>query len=90
MAKRRVNFMLDPDLHDLLKEVADVLPGTSVSGLINDSLRPMMPILKDLAAAVRTNDPEVMQAAACHALGRSLLEGIHTQEDLKSKEVVKK
>ena len=68
---------MDADLHDALKEFAAVLPGATVSGLINDALRPMLPHMLAFTTAFQEQNEVEAKAVLKDMIG-SLVLDIHT------------
>jgi hypothetical protein len=60
----RVNLRVDPDLHELLSEVARRLPDLSVPGLVRLMLENARPMLESLLSALIAAEKGDAQAAA--------------------------
>lgn len=71
---------MDPDLHEELQKTAAVIPGTSVSGLINDGIRATMPYLVEIRKAIEEDSEERVRQAVTSMVGSAVL-GIHTQPE---------
>lgn len=84
--KRRIQVTIDPELHDALKGLAEVLPGVSVSSLLNDAVRPMLPQLVEMREVILAEDRARLDETFRRILGGFLTEGIHTLSGIKSVE----
>jgi hypothetical protein len=84
--KRRIQVTIDPDLHDALKGLAEVLPGVSVSSIINDAVRPMLAQIVEMREVILAEDGARLTESFRRILGGVLTEGIHTLSGIKSPE----
>lgn len=56
MPKKRVNLYLDAELYDRFQGAVSDLPEMSVSSVINDLMAETVPVLENLAQALRAED----------------------------------
>lgn len=77
VTKRRIQITIDIDLHDELQKTVAVIPGTSVSGLINDGIKATMPFLAEIRKAMEEENEERAMSALANMVGSAVL-GIHT------------
>lgn len=76
----RVQVTMDADLHDELKAYAAVVPGASISGMINDFLVPMIPDFKSVRTAISSGDNEALRGALEKMVGASIMRAQYTMQ----------
>lgn len=76
MAHRRVNISIDPELHDRATRLVERIPGATFSGLVQDVLRDMLPVLETVADAYEEGGEEAAGAVVEQQLGKLML-GTH-------------
>lgn len=76
--KRRLHLYVTAPLADRGVAVVKRLPGVTLSGLVDEYLGMMVPLLEDLAEAVEAGDYEAMKTAFAGAIGGAFL---HTMLD---------
>lgn len=76
---RTVN--LDDDLHARAHAVLDRLPGNpSLSGLLNELLGGMLPVLEEVADVYSREGAEAVEEVIMRSVGRVLLVGVTSQD----------
>jgi hypothetical protein len=64
---------LDPDVYDRARSVVDRLPGATISGLVDEYLAQLVPVLEKIFAAADDGDIEAAQAVLSGYLGERLV-----------------
>ena len=73
MARRHVHMTLDPDVYDRARSVVDRLPGATISGLFDQYLSELVPVLEKILSAVDEGNAEAAQAVLSGYLGERLV-----------------
>lgn len=73
-----MQMTLEPDLHEELKAYVAVVPGASVSGLVNDVLMPLIPDLRAVRTAIEDGDEIALREALERMIGASILRAQYT------------
>ena len=80
-AKTRVHLWVTKVNLERLKAAAARVPGMSVSGLVDDYLRQLAPMVEGLADAVDAGDPEAMRRAFAMAVGGAMWDAYGSSRD---------
>lgn len=56
--KPRISLTLDPEVYGRLRAVRDRIPGASLSGVVNELLAVSLPVMEEMAKALRESQRE--------------------------------
>lgn len=73
MAKMRVNLYLDEDIYRKAKSLVEQVPGSSVSGLVDEVLEGAIPMLEQTLEAAKAGDTEAQAKMMSHLFANQLL-----------------
>jgi len=79
--KSRVNLYVNTANLERVRAAVARVPGMSISGIVDEYLRQMAPMLEGLADAVEAGDPEAMRRAFAMAIGGAMWDAYGSSRD---------
>lgn len=73
MAKKKVTLYLDVELYTELQKLVRVVPGASASGLFNDMMRDLIPMLRSLLSLAAEGDRDALADLMRRLLGDQMI-----------------
>ena len=86
VAKRRVNMLLEPELYQRVRRLADRLPGGTVTAVVEEALESSLPVMELAADSIERyrDDDQQAKRSFVEALARhtmlTLFEGADEEE----------